>query len=208
MAFHEATRGSARLGPLFFFTGHSGAWCAPPARRRVHLRCCARSRWLAATGLFRVWRGGSARRGVGVAPEFKRTAAVGGEVTACFEPSRHGRSAAGSGLDFAAQAALSAAGGEAWLLRWPALRLCIQRGSRRDLGGQNYAGENRKALRLSFLHSGGAAGLQTAMLSSAGLSNACLGAQPGPTPDSPAPPSLPLRETDTSDSYTVRMLRS
>ncbi|MEJ1285630.1 hypothetical protein NN561_016626 [Cricetulus griseus] len=42
--------------------------------------------------------GRSALRGVGVAPEFKRTAAVVGEVTACFEPSRLGLSVAGSGL--------------------------------------------------------------------------------------------------------------
>lgn len=74
----------------------------------------ARSRWLASTSLFSL-AGRWALRGVGVAPEFKRTAAVGGEVTACFEPSRHGRSAAGSGHDFAALAPLRVAGGGAWL---------------------------------------------------------------------------------------------
>lgn len=41
--------------------------------------------------------GSSVLLGGGVAPEFKRTAAVGGEVTSCFEPSRPGRSVAGSG---------------------------------------------------------------------------------------------------------------
>lgn len=128
--FHEAPRGSARVGPLFF-PGHSGAWCAPPACR-VPLHFCAlplARRHLSLPSLA----GRLARRGVGVAPEFKRTAAVGGEVTACFEPSRHGRSAAGSGLDFAAQAALREAGGEAWLLRWQALRCVSSRAAKGTL---------------------------------------------------------------------------
>lgn len=124
-------RVGARALALFFFPGHSGAWCAPPACR-VPLHFCAlplARRHLSLPSLA----GRLARRGVGVAPEFKRTAAVGGEVTACFEPSRHGRSAAGSGLDFAAQAALREAGGEAWLLRWQALRCVSSRAAKGTL---------------------------------------------------------------------------
>lgn len=55
VAFHAATRGSVRSGPFFFFPGQSGAWRAPPGCR-VPVHFCARSRWLAATRLFRVWR--------------------------------------------------------------------------------------------------------------------------------------------------------
>lgn len=40
---------------LSFLPGHSGAWCAPSACR-VPVYFFARSRWLASTSLFRVWR--------------------------------------------------------------------------------------------------------------------------------------------------------
>lgn len=100
-------RVGARALALLFFPGHPGRG----ARSRLPRACP----FLRALPLARrhpslpSLAGLSARRGVGVAPEFKRTAAVGGEVTACFKLSPHGRSAAGSGLDIAAQAALRAA---------------------------------------------------------------------------------------------------
>lgn len=113
MAFLEATRGSRRLDSLFSSGPFRGVV------RAVRLpRACLFLRALPLARLHQSLQslaGRWALRGVGVAPEFKRTAAVGGEVTACFEPSRHGRSAAGSGHDFAALAPLRVAGGGAWL---------------------------------------------------------------------------------------------
>lgn len=109
--------------------------------------------------------GRSTLRGVGVAPEFKRTAAVGGEVTACFEPSRLAPSAAGSGLDLAAQAAF--ARGRWRSLAGPVAGAALGTPSgaaERTLGAQIYAGENRKALRLLFVQPAGPAGLQKATL--------------------------------------------
>lgn len=136
--------------------------------------------------------GRSALRGVGVAPEFKRTAAVGGEVTACFEPSRLAPSAAGSGLDLAAQAAF--ARGRWRSLAGPVAGAALGTPSgaaERTLGAQIYAGEKRKALRLLFVQPACPAGLQKATLSRARHPKACLGTQPGPASPTPTPTPHP-----------------
>lgn len=98
-------RAGARALALFFSPGQSGAWCAPPGYR-VPGHFCARSRWLAATRLFRVWRAVQ----LNVAWEWRQNSNEQPQFEARSSPASSlvGTDCLGSGLDLAAQAALRA----------------------------------------------------------------------------------------------------
>lgn len=188
-------RAGARALALFFFPGQSGAWCAPPGCR-VPVHFCARSPWLAATRLFRVWRATQ----LDVAWEWRQNSNEQLQFEARSLPASSLVDTDGRRLGVA----FTSRRRRLCAPRWPALRCVFCQAAEGTLEDRTTRGETEKlsvypscTLECRWSKEGHAV--------TCTLSNSCLGAQPGSTPDShPAPYPVP----DTSDSYTVTILTS